>query len=180
MGGIVPLGYDPHPDPMRRELVINAAEAKQVETLFRLYDQLGCLGKVAAEAEQRGLRSKRHHYKSGRTSVGAVLTRGQLHHLLTNPVCLGQIRHKEKIWPGLHPAIIPQDLWDRVQSQLVAKSACKRGQVGGMMFKGERAPDHGIDHGFLGHRHPVPFGHQTSIAQAHHMIASAMAISPIG
>jgi len=106
MGGVVPRGYDPHLDPMRRELVVNAAEAKDVETLFRLYDALGCLRKIAAESERLGLRSKRHAFATGRTSGGTVFTRGQLHHLLTNTVYLGQFRHKEKIWPGLHPANI--------------------------------------------------------------------------
>lgn len=30
MGGNVPLGYDAHPDPTRRELVVNPAEAEAV------------------------------------------------------------------------------------------------------------------------------------------------------
>jgi hypothetical protein len=50
-----------------------------------------------------------------------------IHHLLTNPIYLGQIRHKDKIWPGQHAAIVPQDLWDRVQAKLQVGSARKRG-----------------------------------------------------
>ena len=37
-GGVPPLGYDPHPDPMMRELVINEDEAEIVRTLFTLYN----------------------------------------------------------------------------------------------------------------------------------------------
>src|SRR5690606_5263199 len=46
MGGVPPLGYDPHPDPKTRGLVINPNEAKTVETIFHLYVELGCLNAV--------------------------------------------------------------------------------------------------------------------------------------
>ena len=43
MGGVCPLGYDPHPDPQKRTLVINEAEAETVNLLFRLYQEYGWL-----------------------------------------------------------------------------------------------------------------------------------------
>ena len=46
---------------------------------------------------------------------------------LTNPVYRGLIRHKDKIWPGVHPAIIDEDLWKAVQTQLQFASAKRRG-----------------------------------------------------
>ncbi|MEZ5756326.1 MAG: recombinase family protein [Paracoccaceae bacterium] len=55
-------------------------------------------------------------------------TRGQLHYLLTNPVYTGRIRHKEQSYPGLHPAIISADLWERVQAKLVDAGARPRGR----------------------------------------------------
>ena len=33
MGGLAPLGYDPHPDPTRRELVVNDAESEIVRRI---------------------------------------------------------------------------------------------------------------------------------------------------
>ncbi|MHA7828498.1 MAG: recombinase family protein, partial [Roseovarius sp.] len=60
MGGVPPLGYDAHPDPNTRSLVINEAERATVEALYALYDELGCLRAVEEEASRRGLRSKRH------------------------------------------------------------------------------------------------------------------------
>lgn len=127
MGGMVPLGYDSDPDPNVRGLVVNSAEAISVGTVFGLYDRLGCLRLVEMEAARRGIRSKRHIFASGKTRGGARLTRGMIHHLLTNPIYLGQIRHKDKIWPGQHAAIVAQDLWDRVQAKLQLASARKRG-----------------------------------------------------
>ncbi len=62
MGGVPPLGYDPHPDPNVRELVVNAPEAVTVKELFELYVELGCLVAVELETNRRELRSKLHHF----------------------------------------------------------------------------------------------------------------------
>lgn len=75
------------------------------------------------ETVQIGIRSKRRTFTSSKTYGGGTLSRGQIHYLLTNPIYIGQIRHKQLIWPGQHEAIIDQDLWDRVQTKLQAASA---------------------------------------------------------
>lgn len=126
MGGVPPLGYDPHPDPNTRELVINKDEARTVETLFDLYDRHGSLAAVEREAEHLGLKSKHHRFRSGREQGGNRMSGGQIHKILLNPVYLGKTRHKDKIWPGKHAAIIHQDLWDRVQLKL--QQAARRGR----------------------------------------------------
>lgn len=128
MGGTLPLGYDSHPDPQRRELVVNSIEAEAVLQLFTLYDTLGNLRLVELEAARRGLRSKALASPSGRRSGGFAFTRGQLHYLLTNPVYIGRIRHKDQSYPGLHPAIIDAGLWERVQTKLIAAAARPRGR----------------------------------------------------
>lgn len=126
MGGVPPLGYDAHPDPNTRSLVINAAERGTVETLFALYDEMGCLCAVEEAAARRGLRSKRHVFSTGRQQGGGPLSRGQIHHILCNPVYVGRIRHKDKVFEGVHEAIVDQALWDRVQGKLQAASARPR------------------------------------------------------
>ncbi|KIC09816.1 resolvase [Leisingera sp. ANG-M1] len=131
MGGVTPLGYDPHPDPVRRELVMNTTEAGVVRQLFGLYAAHRCLNAVTREAETLGLRSKFHVFSTGREQGGNRLSRGQIHKILTNPVYLGLIRHKEKSFPGKHPAIIDQALWDKVQDMLQAASARRRGAAAG-------------------------------------------------
>jgi site-specific DNA recombinase len=131
MGGIPPLGYDPHPDKTRRELVVNPAEADLVAQIFQLYATHGCLNAVTRETDRLGLRSKRHLFSTGRIQGGRPFSRGQIYHLLTNPIYRGVIRHKTQTFPGLHPAIIYQDLWDKVQQQLTSASARKRGVTAG-------------------------------------------------
>jgi len=128
MGGLPPLGYDPHPDPTIRELVVNAPEAEVVRSLFDLCDRHGALANVEREAAMLGLRSKHHHFRSGRTQGSNSLSRGQIHKILTNPVYIGRIRHKDRVWPGRHPAIITEDLWDRVQQTLQNAARRRRGQ----------------------------------------------------
>ena len=128
MGGSLPLGYDPHPDPQRRELVINATEAQTVQQLFALYADLGNLRLVESEVTRLGLRPKAGISPSGRIRGAGPFSRGQLHYLLTNPVYIGRIRHKEMSYRGLHAAVITSDLWDRVQARLMAASARPRGR----------------------------------------------------
>ncbi|MDQ2088985.1 recombinase family protein [Marimonas arenosa] len=126
MGGLAPLGYDPHPDRTRRELVVNEAEAQVVHQLFELYLAQGCLNATAREAARLGLRSKHRVFASGREQGGGPFSRGQIHKILTNPVYRGMIRHKDKTFPGTHPAIIDEDLWNRVQARLESASTRRR------------------------------------------------------
>lgn len=130
MGGVPPLGYDAHPDPKTRSLVINRSEAATVETLYDLYDRLGCLRAVEREAQSRGLRSKHHRFSTGRVQGGGPLSRGQIHHILCNPVYAGRIRHKDKVFEGQHEAIIDDALWTRVQDKLQQASARPRSKGG--------------------------------------------------
>ena len=128
MGGPLPLGYDRHPDPQRRELVANPVEAEVARQLFTLYDALGNLRLVEIEAVRLGLRPKSVVTPSGHVRGMSPFTRGQLHYLLTNPVYIGRIRHKEQSYPGQHSAIIDDALWEKVQAKLIAASARPRGR----------------------------------------------------
>ncbi|RYH05589.1 recombinase family protein, partial [Tropicimonas sp. IMCC6043] len=128
MGGLCPLGYDPHPDPKVRQLVVNEAEAETVRALFDLYNRHGRMIEVEKSAAEMGLRSKLRQFRSGRSQGGGRLGRGQIHHVLVNPVYLGKIRHKNLAWPGQHPAIVDEGLWERVQEKLRSAAARRRGQ----------------------------------------------------
>ncbi len=97
MGGLAPLGYDPHPDKTKRSLVINEAEAQTVRALFQLYLEQGGLNATKLAADTRGLRSKVRRRRDGTTSGGTLFSRGQIHHILSNPIYRGMIQHKDKI-----------------------------------------------------------------------------------
>ena len=118
MGGVVPLGYN----AKERALHINAEEAALVHEIFSLYRTHRSVARVETILAERRVRTKRHSFASGRTRGGVSFTRGAIHHLISNPIYIGKIRHKEQLHEGLHDAIIEPDLWDDVQKTLAANT----------------------------------------------------------
>ena len=111
MGGVVPLGYDLED----RHLVVNQSEAEHVKEIYRLYLKLGCVTKLKEHLKQAGILSKKRTSRTGRVSGGVTYSRGALYLILHNRIYLGEIPHKKASYPGQHPAIIEQKLWDAVQ-----------------------------------------------------------------
>lgn len=122
MGGYVPMGYDPD----GRSLKINVCESKTISKLYDLYEQHQTVRGVKEESDRLGLRTKMRTSRSGTTSGGGHFDRGHIHHVLTNPIYAGRIRHKDKVFEGQHSAIIEPDRWDQIQAQLTAGAAKHR------------------------------------------------------
>jgi DNA invertase Pin-like site-specific DNA recombinase len=115
MGGMPPVGYRGH----ERTLVIDPDSAALVNHIFTEYLRLGSVRALKKSLDSSGkLTPQGTSKKSGRTYGGSQFSRGQLYNLLSNPVYIGQIRHKGQVYPGQHPAIISQELWDAVQAQI--------------------------------------------------------------
>ena len=119
MGGMTPLGYEARD----RTLVINEAEAETVRSLFRVYLEIGCVRKVKEETDRLALKSRRRVLASGKVYGGVPFTRGRIYHLLSNPVYIGAIRHKQTAHDGQHPPIIAREVWDTVQAKLAENAA---------------------------------------------------------
>lgn len=120
MGGNLPLGYDAPTDPTTRALVVNPAEARTVEHIFRTYLEFGSVHALEARLEAEGVRSKVTRSKRGNVRGGCRLSRGALFHLLKNRVYLGEVPHKDVTHPGNHPPIVERELFDRVQELLAS------------------------------------------------------------
>lgn len=114
MGGLVPLGYNLE----GRKLVPNPKEAERVCRIFSLYIQLGCVSKLAKQLDREKIRSKVWTTRTGSRLGGVAFARGALYDLLRNRLYLGEIRHRDKWYRGEHKGIVPQELWQKVQSQL--------------------------------------------------------------
>ena len=123
MGGNVPLGYQAD----SRTLKIDEGEAATVRTLYDLYLARGVIREVKIQADNLGLRSRRRERAGGRVSGGKLFDRGHIHHILSNPIYAGRIRHKGQIYDGRHPAIIDPEVWERVQKALQGGAARMRG-----------------------------------------------------
>jgi site-specific DNA recombinase len=67
------------------------------------------------DLNSRGLRSKVRVATNGKRSGGNPFFRGALYELLSNPIYIGEIRHKGVNHPGLHEPIIERELWDSAQ-----------------------------------------------------------------
>ena len=114
MGGPIPLGYE----VLDRKLVINEKDAKTVQYIFDKYLELGCVRLLKGYLEQNNITNKNRVKEDGTIIKGKQLSRGCLYNILSNPIYIGQIRHKKLIHQGLHDAIIENAVWDQVQQKL--------------------------------------------------------------
>jgi DNA invertase Pin-like site-specific DNA recombinase len=161
MGGHVPLGYD----VASRKLVLNEPEALLVRRIFKRFIRLGPTTLLCKELNEQGFRSKRRH---GRMSGGQPFNKTSLYKILNNRIYLGEIRHKDKWYPGEHQAIIDQDLWDKAHGT-IAQGRIKRardtsrqtaaplkgllyGPDGKAMTPTHTANKRGAGRGYRGHR----------------------------
>ena len=129
MGGPVPLGYDVRD----RKLVINEGEAETARCIFRQYLDLGSVRLLAQRLLDDGIRSKVHRKDDGSVRGNKPLSRGALYIMLQNRLYRGEISHRDAVYPGEHPAIIDQALWDAVQQRLTEHRANGSNRPSGTM-----------------------------------------------
>lgn len=114
MGGYPPLGYDVED----RALVAVPEEAERVRHIFERYLTLKSVRALAQELGESGIRSKVRRLSNGDTRGGTIFSRGALFHLLRNRIYVGEIVHKQNIYPGQHEPIVALDQFEKVQLQL--------------------------------------------------------------
>jgi hypothetical protein len=56
--------------------------------------------------------------RKGIKSGGQSFSRGALYELLSNPIYIGEIRHRQERHPGQHESVLERDLWEKVQQRL--------------------------------------------------------------
>ncbi|MFZ1887490.1 MAG: recombinase family protein [Candidatus Binataceae bacterium] len=123
VGGGLPVGYEVR----ERKLVVNHSQAQTVRQIFERYLELGSVRLLKRDLDQRGIVSGVKVSKNGKQRGGKPFSRGALYHLLSNPIYLGEIRHKNERHPGQHEAIVSRELWERVQERL-SDRAVRRGE----------------------------------------------------
>ncbi|BAQ16684.1 MULTISPECIES: recombinase family protein [Methyloceanibacter] len=154
MGGAVPLGYD----AVDRKLKINAEEAKTVRRLFALYLELGSVRNLLEETRRLGLKTKIRGLTDGRRTGGSAFSRGHLYRILSSPIYIGRIPHRQTSYDGEHEAIIGAETWEKVQAKLKVNAGRQRGRtsskhpslLAGLLFTAEGVPftpSHAVNHG---------------------------------
>lgn len=114
MGGMPPLGYD----VSERKLVPNPTESKLVEEIFRRFALVGSMAALVKDLRAKGITSKSWTTAKGVERKGKLVDKGYIYKILNNPVYLGIAAYKGQHFPGQHPAIIDQELWDQAHTAL--------------------------------------------------------------
>ena len=127
-GGMPLLGYDV--DTRGGRLLVNEEEAARVREIFELYLDRQSLITTAAELERRGWTTKRWVTKKGREMGGKPFGKNNLFKMLTNRIYLGKITYKDEVHEGEHPAIVDEEIFERVQRMLK-----RNGRTGGAHVK---------------------------------------------
>jgi site-specific DNA recombinase len=118
IGGGHPIGYDVR----ERKLVVNESEAKLVRHIFERYLELGSVRLLKRDLDRRGVVSAVRSSRKGNIRGGKSFSRGALYSLLSNPIYVGEIRHKNERHQGQHEAIVSRELWERVRQQLSSQA----------------------------------------------------------
>ncbi len=110
VGGRPPIGYSKGKSGLR----IHAKEAETVRLIYTLFQRGEPMAQIARVLNQGG------HEVRTRTSgkwAGELVRR-----VLTNPTYAGLLKDEDKLIPGIHVPIIPQDVWHEVQKRLAENS----------------------------------------------------------
>src|ERR1019366_8969685 len=133
MGGSVPIGYDVRD----RKLLVNESEVKTVQHIFERYLELCSVRLLKKDLDSRGIVSASRVSRKGNTRGSKPFSRGALYNVLSNPIYVGEIRHRNERHPGQHEAVVSRDLWERVQQQLRSR-AVRQGE--GRKTEAPRSP----------------------------------------
>ena len=96
-----------------------------VVSIYRSYLELKSVHALKDELAEAGIRSKRRVRPDSTTYGSQILFRGALYLMLQNRIYRGETTYKGNSYPGEHPAIIEQPLWDEVQA-VFAKNRVER------------------------------------------------------
>src|SRR5277367_1058437 len=114
MGGVVPLGYRVE----NRALHVVEEHAELVRDLFQRYLETGSVVQLKAILDQQDTRLPTRTDGTGKTTGGGLISRGHLYKILSNPIYVGRLTHKDRVHDGLHDPILDSETWGQVQSLL--------------------------------------------------------------
>lgn len=120
VGGLLPLGY--RGDSVNMKMVIEPEEAKIVRLIYDEYLRTSSPKAVQRLLEGKDIRGREWVSKKGLRHGGRPLSIAVIRDILQNPIYIGKLRYRGKVYDGEHEGIIPVKLWERVQSTFKANS----------------------------------------------------------
>jgi site-specific DNA recombinase len=116
MGGFVPMGYDAD----GRTLKIVEADAATIRSIFERFLKLGSIRSLKDDLDRKHITTRAFKSASNRDWGALPFSLGHLRLILTNPIYVGEIAHRDERFKAQHPAIIARETFDAVQQQLAA------------------------------------------------------------
>lgn len=124
-GGQV-LGYDLG-DQNKGILQPNKAEIELVNLIFKIYLETKSFRKTAELLNNKGYRTKSYTSRRGNIKGGNLFIDTTTSHTLRNPVYIGKIAYKDKIFEGKHEPIVPLNLWQDIQRAIEVNAPRRAG-----------------------------------------------------
>ena len=114
MGGNIPLGYD----AKDRKLLINEKEAKIVRILFQNFAETASVTETARELNNLGFTTKTWISNNGKLHKGKRFNKSNVRRILNNHLYIGKVKHKDKLFDGMHKPIIDDQTWQKTRELL--------------------------------------------------------------
>lgn len=115
MNGTGPLGYINE----NRTLKIDEENAEKVRLIFDKFLELKNINQLKTCLEEKQIKTK----------SGKNFHKGHLYRILSNKTYIGKITHKDKVYDGLHEAIIEENIFDKVQKILSANKTMQHSPI---------------------------------------------------
>ncbi|HEX6259065.1 MAG TPA: recombinase family protein [Woeseiaceae bacterium] len=129
VGGSPPLGYD----VTNRKLVINPFEGEAVRMIFRTFIETQSTEAVHRKLRDAGFRRKTWRSRNGNVWGGGPVMQSALHHILRNPIYIGEVRHRGDRFTGIHQPLVERSTFDEVQRLLAEHSVRRPRQVANLL-----------------------------------------------
>ncbi len=134
MGGFPPLGYQ----RVERKLLPDPIECKTVKLIFNQYLKLKSVRALADFLSAENIKTPERVSKKCRLYGNKEYSRGHLYKILNNPVYIGMVRHKDKVYEGQHEGIIDKAVFESAQELLNRQAVVRAGKTidSGQLLKG--------------------------------------------
>ena len=117
LGGHPPFGYLRNPLE-KGKIIIEPSEAEVVRKVFSLYLEKNSALDVAHTMNEAGFLTPSRNTKTGKTIGNNRYTITRIIYILKNYVYVGKVNYQGQIYPGLQPAIIDEETFNKVQNKL--------------------------------------------------------------
>lgn len=139
IGGHIPHGYRRHPEEPRK-IVIDPEESPLIHRIFDLYlNKANSALEVAQILNAEGIRTRQWTTKSGKAAGLKKLSITYVVFILKSYTYIGKVNYNGQIYPGQQPAIIDEEIFNKVQEKLAShrldRKAYKNKDCAGFLSK---------------------------------------------